>query len=94
MWLPGLFLHPHPCNPSLGREPKVRVATLSIVGKEIELMEVTFDLLINLDGDNTNYKILNFGNGIQVLLFLANLLYLPHLLARKINGNFLLVDYI
>jgi hypothetical protein len=66
----------------------------SIVGEEIEPMEVTFDLLIDLDGHNTNYEVLNFGNGTQVLLFLANLLYLPHLLARKIKGKKLLVDYI
>ncbi len=59
----------------------------SIVGEEIESMEVTFDLLIDLDGHNTNYEVPNFGNGTQVLLFLASLLYLPHLLARKIKGK-------
>lgn len=59
----------------------------SIVGEEIESMEVTFDLLIDLDGHNTNYEVSNFGNGTQVLLFLASLLYLPHLLARKIKGK-------
>jgi hypothetical protein len=51
----------------------------SIVGEEIEPMEVTFDLLIDLNGHNTNYEVLTFGNGTQVLLFLDNLFYLPHL---------------
>jgi hypothetical protein len=62
----------------------------SIVGEEIELMEVTFDLLIDLDGCNSNYEVLNFGNGTQVPLFLTNLLYLPHLPTREK----LIVDYI
>jgi len=65
----------------------------SIVGEEIEPLEVTFDLLIDLNGHNTNYEVPNFGNGTQVLLFLANLLYLPHLLVRKIKGKKLLLDY-
>jgi hypothetical protein len=41
----------------------------SIVGEEIEPMEVTFDLLIDLDGHNVNYEILNFGRELKFFCF-------------------------
>jgi hypothetical protein len=55
--------------------------------KEIKPMEGTFNLLVDLDGPSPTCEVHNYKNGIQVPLYLANILSLSHLHARKIKGK-------
>jgi hypothetical protein len=50
-------------------------------------MEGTFNLLVDLDGPSPTYEVHNYRNGIQVPLYLANILSLLHLHARKTKGK-------
>lgn len=55
--------------------------------KETKPMEGTFNLLVDLDGPSPTYEVHNYRNGIQVPLYLANILSLLHLHARKTKGK-------
>jgi hypothetical protein len=50
-------------------------------------MEGTFNMLVDLDRPSPTYKVHNYTKGIQVPLYLANILSLSHLHARKTKGK-------